>query len=245
MSGVGDRCSGRRCGVVYGTAAPALMSSCGWPRCARTDVAALLSCRATGTELPATLIFDYPTIESLAALVASMHPESSVDESLGVVSSKTMDAPAPLVVNPRAPTLTRPGFFVVPPLRRLQSLPDAELAAMSGVVIGLDGVGEIAFLKPVNLLDADLDAIVALERGRISLYAPAPGSRPAEKPPHGSGLNQPAMLTFRRMTVRRPNDRREVEAFRGRLMEASLRLGGTFVHYDPEDGVWMVKVDRF
>lgn len=204
--------------------------------------ATLLLSRATGTELPATLIFDYPTIESLAALVTSMLPEpAAVSERLAVAGPEPVEVSAPLPLNPRAPKLTRPGFFAIPPLRRLQSLSDTELAAVSGVVIGRDAVGEIAFLKPVNLLDADLDAIVAVERGRISLY----GTRRPEKPPHGSGLNQPAMLTFRRMTVRRPNDRREVEAFRGRLMEASLRLGGTFVHYDPEDGVWMVKVERF
>ena len=113
----------------------------------------------------------------------------------------------------------------------------------------------------------DLDAAVLIERGRMQLYpaAAAAARRPAVPasklhgraggagqqqrvmPPPGQGLNQPALLTFRRMALRARSgsDWRAVEAFRGRLLEASARLGGVFVHYDPDEGVWMLKVDRW
>lgn len=161
-------------------------------------------------------------------------------------------------------------------------------------------------LQPaVNLLDADLDDIVSIERGRIGLYPshqppappatlaalpgpapaaskgrlasmmPAPGSPAAAagrrrarmlanlagrngaplaiaappkvtvRPPPGEGLNQPALLTFHRMSLRQPADRRAVAAFRGRLLEAAARMGGVFVHYDPDEGVWMLKLDTW
>ncbi len=150
-----------------------------------------------------------------------------------------------------------------------------------------------AVLPAVDLLDADLDEIVSIERGRIGLYpnrqqsapapavngrharlAPAPGTPAAAasqrrarllaalgrnggaplaiaappkpvRPPPGEGLNQPALLTFRRMTLRQPADRRTVDAFRGRLLEAAARMGGVFVHYDPDEGVWMLKLDTW
>lgn len=150
-----------------------------------------------------------------------------------------------------------------------------------------------AVLPAVDLLNADLDEIVSIERGRIGLYpnrqqsapapavngrharlAPAPGTPAAAasqrrarllaalgrnggaplaiaappkpvRPPPGEGLNQPALLTFRRMTLRQPADRRTVDAFRGRLLEAAARMGGVFVHYDPDEGVWMLKLDTW
>ena len=103
-------------------------------------------------------------------------------------------------------------------------------------------------LPAVDLLGLDLDRAVSIERGRISIY---PQRRSAAKgsisglPPAGEGLNQPGLLTFRRMAVRNPNDRRGVEAFRGRLLEASARMNGMFVHYDPEQGVWLMKLDAW
>lgn len=126
-------------------------------------------------------------------------------------------------------------------------------------------------LPAVDLRGVDLDAAVSIERGRIALYphrgaAPVPAptaqvvgrarhaivhtaaaapARPGRLPPPGQGLNQPALLTFRRMALRQPADWRTVEAFRGRLIEASARLHGVFVHFDPEAGVWLMKLDSW
>ena len=104
--------------------------------------------------------------------------------------------------------------------------------------IGVKGV------SPGDLLGVDLDAVVSIERGRIALYQQQQQQQPAAPPP-GSGLNQPALLTFRRMTVRSANDRRTVDAFRGKLMQASAHMNGVFVHYDPDEGVWLMKMDAW
>lgn len=52
-----------------------------------------------------------------------------------------------------------------------------------------------------------------------------------EMPPRGSGLNGPALLTFRRMLVKDRSDSAAVEKFRAKLQVQSLphkpRLGGT------------------
>lgn len=64
-------------------------------------------------------------------------------------------------------------------------------------------------------------------------------------PPAGQGLNKAALVTFRRMAVKDGSDVAAAEAFRAKLQEASARMGGVFVHYDPADGVWLVKLDAW
>ena len=75
----------------------------------------------------------------------------------------------------------------------------------------------------------------------MELYPP-PSSGVRALPPPGRGLNQPALLTFRRMAVRRSDGE---ATLRARLVQASTRMGGVFVHYDAREGVWMLKVDRW
>lgn len=137
---------------------------------------------------------------------------------------------------------------------------------MPRLVVGRAGIGEIAFLYPVDLRGLDLDATVSLERGRFALYpgagassggggrgspkngknAAAGRSAPQRRPPPGEGLNVPAIVTLSGMRVRDPGNRLAVEAFRGRLLAAAARMGAVHVHFDPEgEGVWMLKVDSF
>lgn len=142
-----------------------------------------------------------------------------------------------------APTLV----FMSPSLIHFPTVPR--------LVVGRTGVGELAFLYPVDLRGLDLDKAVLLERGRFALYPVQPSSvgtnvkctaaSSRRRPPPGEGLNVPAIVTLRRMRVRDPNDRRAVEAFRGRLLAAALRMGGTFVHYDPDEGIWMLKIESY
>jgi hypothetical protein len=99
-------------------------------------------------------------------------------------------------------------------------------------------VGEVAFLYPVDLAGVDLDEAVRIERGFIALY-PALKARP----PPGVGLNQPALLTLKKMQLRGQRSSGAVAAFRGRLLQACARVGATFVHSD--QGVWMTKVEVF
>ena len=34
-------------------------------------------------------------------------------------------------------------------------------------------------------------------------------------------------------------------AFKGVLLQACSRMGATFVHWDPDEGVWIAKVEQF
>ena len=84
--------------------------------------------------------------------------------------------------------------------------------------------------------------------------APAPSARTAGSvstaprpglPPPGKGLNKAALVTFRRMGAKAGADPAAVDGLRAKLAEASARMGGVFVHYDPTDGVWLVKLDAW
>ncbi|KAL4457257.1 hypothetical protein ABPG75_012122 [Micractinium tetrahymenae] len=240
-----------------------------------------------GIDLPATFLFDYPTIEAVAEELADRvsnaslgfaAPEPAVDlaaaapaeDAFAAGGSQQAEAaeqepaangaaarPAKpsRPVNKNAPTLTLPEFFTVPSIRQLARASDEQLKAVHRFVIGRKDLGEVAFLYPVDLRGLDLDQLISIERGSIDLYpAPAGSNTNGDKavaaaarklPPPGRGLNQPALLTFRRMAVKKPDDQKLVAAFKKRLQEASERMGGVFVHYDSKEAVWMMKLDAW
>lgn len=40
-------------------------------------------------------------------------------------------------------------------------------------------------------------------------------------------------------------DAKAIERFKVKLKENAARIGGVFVHYEPESGTWLMKVDHF
>jgi acyl carrier protein len=216
---------------------------------------------AFGLEVGATAVFDFPSVQALAgwvageleaahtlaaAAAAARAPAAAAQSPPGTALALAPAAPPPVQLspsgppNPLAPVLTKPGYFTVPSVRRMQRMSTSQLRALPRFVVGRAGVGEVAFLYPVDVAGADLDAAVHIERGAVALY-------PLEKrrPPPGEGLNQPALLTLKKMHARGGRGGRGEAAFRGRLLQACARAGATFVHWDPEEGVWMMKVEVF
>ncbi|KAK9834736.1 hypothetical protein WJX74_008822 [Apatococcus lobatus] len=202
----------------------------------------------SGQDLPATLVFDYPTIDSMAEYITSQllppPPQASVSSARSAQPSSAQqnainqrssaaaawdlattakatsgaimapmddqeDEPAQRVlrpirqlppVNSRAPALTKPGYYTVPPIKRLRRYSDQQLREVPHFVVGREDLGEVAFLYPVSLLDLNLDAIVDLERGKVQVYGLEDGP---SLPKQGTGLNCPALLTFRKMVVKK------------------------------------------
>ncbi|KAK9829172.1 hypothetical protein WJX72_004291 [[Myrmecia] bisecta] len=223
----------------------------------------------TTLDLPATLVFDYPSIHDIVEYIlnefAPAPAPAAADDRIGVVFPKqapgAITAPdedeeevAGLVeavpdkrvrrlppLNPNAPRLTKPSYFTVPPIKRLRRMTNAQLESVPRFVVGKEDTGEVMLINNVNLLGLDLDAIVDIEKGRVQVYGLAGGPG---IPPIGQGLNGPAMLTFRRMHMKQ-KDAKSLERFAAKLREHSARAGGVFVHYDADAGVWIMKVDHF
>lgn len=201
---------------------------------------------AFSMEMPATIVFDYPTITSISSYIyENLGPMEDGTQSDLATSLQADTAHGILALNlpqhtanSNAPMLTKKGYFTVPSIKRLQRMSDSELQHIPRFVIGRQGFGEIAFLYPVDLLRANLDDIVHIDKGSIILY-------PGMKPQLGEGLNQPALLTFKKVFPRGKRTKGSLAAFKGLLLQASSRMGGTFVHWDPDEGVWIAKVDGF
>jgi acyl carrier protein len=203
-------------------------------------------------EIPTTAVFDYPSAHQLAEYIMSMmmkndaiseeEEEELVDKHvlalpLSPVNKQEMQtiivSKAAHIINPKAPRLlsNKKAIFTVPSITNLQKMTDDQLAAVPRFVIGKKGMGEIAFLYPVNLLNVDLHSAVKFERGRISISSSC------------DGLDRPALLTFRQIYPKQKLQGLALEGFTSRLGKMSVKMGGLFVHYDAETGIWVMKTD--
>lgn len=203
----------------------------------RANTQALSRTDPVPTELPGTKVKDQPNDKKVpdGHEVEHTEPPNGLPPGLAIIREERNQD------NHNAPCLSLPGYYTVPSLKRLARLSDSELRQVPRFVIGRQGVGEVAFLYPVDLWRVDLNSIVCIERGHIVVY-PSPMNRPMP----GFGLNQPALLTFKHVNPRGSNPSSStIAAFRGMLYQAAARLGATFVHWDHEKGLWVLKVDFF
>lgn len=214
------------------------------------DLQRQLAAMFDDVQIPTTAVFDYPSAHQLAEYIISNMKDDDVSEEeedmddqhvlarplspvniqerRAIVMSKTH-----YIINPKAPRLSsnNKSIFTVPSMRNLQRMTDDQLAAVPRFVIGKKGLGEIAFLYPVNLLNVDLGSAVKFERGRISIASSC------------DGLDRPALLTFRQIYPKQKLQGLALEGFTSRLDKKSTKMGGVFVHYDAEAGIWVMKTD--
>jgi nuclear pore complex protein Nup98-Nup96 len=130
-------------------------------------------------------------------------------------------------------------IFIRPSVSELQALcgacPDA-IKAIHGFTVGKEGVGEVMFLKPVDLSGApDLGTIFSFQPGAVSLYEAVDS---ADKPAVGSALNCPARIILwldkqfldKLMKKRdRMSPQEQVAKLRSKLQAVCIEEGATFV----------------
>lgn len=145
----------------------------------------------------------------------------------------------------RAPKLSKPAYNVSPSVDELASMSEGDLAAVEGFCVRRPGVGKVEWIGAVDVRDANLDDIVEIQHGDISVYALA--EEAGNKPVEGSKLNRPAILTYYNMYPKSgpsatPED---FDKFERKLERSARKSGAQFLSYDKSAGEWKIRVQHF
>lgn len=162
--------------------------------------------------------------------------------SPGDVKSPAAIATAPSSVVPK---LTKGGYVVSPSLEELAKLSEADLAAVSHFVVSRPGYGSVAWEGAVDVRGVDLDIVVAIEDKEVAVYDEYEENTGYAKPPVGSKLNRPAIITLEHVF---PTDRSNPEAiqkFERKVTKQTAKMGAHLILYDASSGVWKFQTHHF
>jgi len=135
------------------------------------------------------------------------------------------------------PSLNRDEYYTVPSLHELQAMPVAALKKVSGFRVGRAGFGEVRWLGETDVTGLDLDDIVSIEHGDVSVYRGQ-----IERPEVGEKLNKPAVLVLEQIL---PPDGISAEDFAEELNRMLESAGASSVDYNAVSGILKFIVPHF
>lgn len=145
----------------------------------------------------------------------------------------------------RLPTLTREGYYTVPSMAELASMPPSQLKTLHGFRVGRVGFGEVRWIGEVDVSGLDLDQIVFIEHGDASVYrddAEDGNGDAMARPEVGHGLNSAAVLVLEHVL---PTTGVPVDMFAEELEQSLKGAGATHLSYDASVGRWTFAVPSF
>jgi hypothetical protein len=156
-------------------------------------------------------------------------------------------SPAAIATAPPSvvPKLTKGGYVVSPSLEELAKFSEADLAAVSHFVVSRPGYGSVAWEGAVDVRGVDLDIVVAIEDKEVAVYDEYEENTGYAKPPVGSKLNRPAIITLEHVF---PSDRSNPEAiqkFERKVTKQTAKMGAHLISYDASSGVWKFQTLHF
>jgi nuclear pore complex protein Nup98-Nup96 len=165
----------------------------------------------------------------------------------------TMEEPNPISSPPAQssvpsgliPTSTKAGYECQPSSDDLAKLSEGDLAAVSNFVVRRPGFGEVAWEGAVDVRGVNLDEVVQIHHGSIAVYPDEIFS--ATKPPVGTKLNRPAILTFEEMYPRGgPRaDADAMDAYEAKLRNWTKKMDAEFISYERGTGQWKIRTFHF
>jgi len=135
------------------------------------------------------------------------------------------------------PTLRQSGYYTVPSMQELAAMPTSALRHVRGFRVGRIGFGEVRWLGMTDVTRLNLDDIVSIERGDISVY-----HSDDVKPDVGVELNKPATLILEHIS---PPAGVGIDAFKKELENTLRGIGATSVDYDVLSKSWSFTVPHF
>jgi hypothetical protein len=140
------------------------------------------------------------------------------------------------------PKLTKEGYTCTPCISTLRAMDPSDLAAVKHFSVEREGVGKVEWEGAVDVRFADLDRIILIEPKSVSVYTEE--EEMGIKPEVGVKLNRPAVLTLE--GVFPPDGGPEVvEKFKRKVAKQTLKLKAELVDYDPDSGIWKLRVNHF
>jgi nuclear pore complex protein Nup98-Nup96 len=115
-------------------------------------------------------------------------------------------------------------------------MPTSQLRAVRGFRVGRSGFGEITWLGETDVTNVNLDEVVSIEHGDVSIYSSE------TKPPVGTKLNKHAVIVLTRVEVPRAMTK---EAFTAALSKSLRSAGASTIEYEPSDGILEFMVPHF
>jgi Nuclear protein 96./Nucleoporin autopeptidase. len=143
------------------------------------------------------------------------------------------------------PKLTREGYVMTPSAESLSKMSEADLAAVPNFVVERIGFGSVAWEGAVDVRGIDLDSVVSIESKAVEVYHKE--EEKGAKPPVGTKLNRPAILTLHNVYPKSgagASDA-EKEQFERKIAKKTKEMGASLILYDPDIGVWKLHVEHF
>ena len=154
-------------------------------------------------------------------------------------------------------------FYTIPNESTLRRLSPSQLQSVPNFVVGQRNVGQIRFLRPVDLTNVDLDELfskyILFQHSRVDLYPDlyftsspdeADATNKAIRPQPGHGLNVPAQIRLDRCwPVNRSTRETITDTNNPRFIEHLERLKSQsdqkFIDFVVETGSWIFEIDSF
>jgi len=139
--------------------------------------------------------------------------------------------PAPASLLPR---LKRPEYYSSPSIEMMSKMSEVKLSQIDNLEIGRYGYGSIKWPGLTDVRRLDLDKIIDIERGRLTVYPEQ------DKPKIGTEVNKEAVISLNVKTRAAPSKAAEVK---DRLAAITEQLGGKFISYDMD--MWIFRLPHF
>lgn len=150
----------------------------------------------------------------------------------------------PVTQKSLVPMCERPEYSTIPSMDKLRQMSEEELAQVQDFTVYRDIVGEVRWEGAVDVRGLNLDEIVSIEAGTVTIY---PSNDKVPVP--GEELNKPAVVKMHGIWKKKggivQKDARSVAKMVKNLKHHCDREGLQFLGYDVTTGTWSFRATRF